>query len=653
MGEWPVREPWYASSGPEETAQAALDIARRLYEQHRADQCWHTDVCESFYDGVARSSQGLVGALFSGLQTSDSSSQYNVIASVVDTFTSHVVKNRIKLFALTSAGEYEDRKRAVGINRALEAMLDAAGIYGQEGTLVAKDGCLTGDGVVKVTPDYASHRVLIERCLAEEIYVDDQEARLGRPSQLVHIQRIDRAVLVERFPDQADAVQRAAPAGYEDMRSPEQGQVADQVLVYEVWHLPSSRVDATLPASWGIADADGTVADPGHDGRHVLFLAAPVSSGTGSAISLLDEPWPLGYFPFAWFRPKTRPRGFRGRGFVEVLRHVQLQINKMLRRVDGIMQLHSIMTVYVNRNANLNIAKVKSNDWSRILEGDGPGQSAIQHISPQAVSGDYIQQIERLIQWGFQQVGLSELSVAAQKPAGIEAGVALRTLLDTESIRHTDVFRAWEAFHLDLGRAVTDAFRLLAWNDPDFEIVWAGDKDLERIKWRDVDLDESKWRLRIWPTNLLPETPTAKLEKALELYKEGAFTREDMLSALQFPDVEAILGDKSAAQRNVERKLDGIVEDGYRAEYAPHGLLDLALAIRLGLQRFNALEADGASVQTLEDVQRWVEDCISEQKKITPAATAPGAQAAPAPLPNSAGPLPPASPPGGGGPPLQ
>lgn len=638
------REPWYSLSDRDECAQECLATARRLYEQHRADQCWHTDVCEAFYDGVARSSHGLVGALFSGLQTSDAASQYNVIASVVDTFTSHVVKNRIKLFALTSRGEYEDRKRAEGISRALEAMLDAAGIYGQEGTQVAKDGCLTGDGVCKVTPDYANHRVLIERCLAEELYVDDQEARLGRPTQLVHVQRIDRAVLRERFPDHAEAIDRAIPAGYEDLRTPQQGQVADQVLVYEAWHLPSTRVDASDQASWGLGEAR-----PAHDGRHVIFLAATEAE---TSIPILDEPWPLAYFPFAWFRPKTRPRGFRGRGFVEVLRHVQLQINKMLRRVDGIMQLHSIMTLYVNRNAGINIARLKGNDWSRIVEGDGPGQSAIQHIAPQAVSGDYIQQIERLIQWGFQQVGLSELSVTAQKPAGIEAGVALRTLLDTESIRHTDVFRAWESFHLELGRAVVDAFRLLAWHDPDFEVMWAGDRDLERIKWRDVDLDESKWRLRIWPTNLLPETPSAKLEKALELYKEGAFTREDMLSALQFPDVEAILGDKSAAQRNVERKLDGLVDRGYLAEYAPHGLLDLALAIRLGLQRFNSLEADGAPVETLEAVQRWVEDAIAEQTKVTPSAAQ--GQAAPAPLPNTAGPLapPPPAPPVPGAPPL-
>jgi hypothetical protein len=636
-------KPWFDPElDQEDAALCAYTTANKMVQRHGENQSFHTQACSAFYDGISRGTNTSIGS-FLGLASAEAASQYNVIASVVDTFTSHIVKNRVKLFALTSAGRHDERQRAEGISRALEAVIDAAGLYGAEGTQVAKDGCLTGDGVVKVTPDYENHTVKVERCLADEFFVDDSEARLGHPAQLLHVQRIDRALLRSMYPKCVELIDRAPPAKYDEILydSPASGSVADKVLVYEMWHLPSGYVDANKKSEWGLVEGE----KPTHDGRHVIFLAAPEDSSAHGA-SLRDEPWPLQRFPVPWFRPKTRTVGFRGRGFVEILRHVQLQINKMLRRVDGIMQLHSIMTLYLNRQANINPAKLRNNDWARMIEGDGPAVNALTHISPQAVSGDYIQQIERLIQWAFQQVGLSELSVAASKPEGIEAGVALRTLLDTESIRHTDVFRAWEDFFQQLGGAIVDCLRLLAWHDPDFKLIWSGDKDLAEIRWREVDLEDSKWRLRIWPTNLLPQTPSARLEKALELFEKGAITQTDMLSLLEFPDIEAMLGDRGAALRNIERKLDRLVRDGYdnNPELAPHGLMDLALAIRQGLARFNALEADGAELDRLDDVRRWVEDCIAEQKKIAPAPPAGPA----APLPNTAG-APPMLPPQPGG----
>ena len=627
---------YWSETDRDEAARKAIQVCQELVQRHAADQAFHTRACLAFYDATARPNTLL--NRFRG--TFDGASQYNVIQSITDTFTSHIIRNRVRLMFLTERGNRTERERARGMTQACEAAFDEAGIYGEEGTQVCRDGCRDGTGVVKVTPDYENSRLLVERCLRDEIFVDERDARLGKPRQLVHRQRIDRAVLIDRFPEHAEALREANAVeleteNAEDILSTvtEGASVAEQIEVFEIWHLPSGRVDARDPESWGIRPkgAKGRKSQPKHDGRHMILVAATTELEV--PLVLRDEPYPLARFPFAFFRVKPRAIGFDGRGFVETLRHVQVQINKMLRRVDGIMQLHSILTLYVNRSANINWQQLASNDWSRIIQGDGPAHSAIQHIAPQSVPGDYIQQIERLISWSFQMVGLSELSVHAERPKSMQSGAAVRTLLDTENIRHTDVFRAWETFHQDLGRVVVDHFRLLAWHDPNFSVMWGSSKDLREIKWKDTDLEDSKWKMRIWPTNLLPSTPSAKLEKVLEMYREQAITREQLALLLDYPDMDAIASQLTAGLRNIERRLEHAVQgDKPFEEYMPHGYLPLGLAHTTALQELNELEADEAEPEVINRVTEWLEAVEKLMRDAQPA-NAGGAPAAPGPPP--------------------
>lgn len=639
-----ARDPWWSESSAEDRATAAANEATRLRDQYHSHQQWHAAACLRFYDCSARSS--LLSLAVPVL--TEGASSYNVIQAVVDTFTSHVVKERIRPMFLTRRGSWKERRDAKAMGLAVESVLSESGLYGDEGTLVARDGCTVGTGVVKWVPDYANHRLLLERCLREELLIDPRDARLGHPRQMCHLQRIDRGVLAARFPDLEDEIDTAPSAPHdatEDGGAIGQPIVADQVEVAELWHLPSGYVDAAKDEAWGKKAK--------HDGRHVIVITG---SGDGTAPTvLLDEPWPLECFPFAFFRPKRRSTGFDGRGFVEALKDAQLQINRMLRRVDGIMNLHSTLKVYINRQANIR-SGTYTNDWSEIIEGDGPAEQAIRHIAPQSVSGDYIAQIERLISWCYQVVGLSELSVAAEKPKGIESGVGLRTLLDTESIRHTDVFRAWESFFLELSKGVVEGLRLLARNDPDFTLVWGDDRELREVKWSMVDLENARWRLRTWPINLLPSTPSAKMERVLELYKEQAISREQMLSLLDYPDLEAMAGDATAAERNIERMLIALEDDEDPTTYTPHGFLLLDLAESMGAERYNALEADGADPDVLVRLQRWLDGVREVKARIAPPPQTTGPAGAPPGAPPQPGaPVPPGlSLPAGpvGGPPM-
>lgn len=518
---------------------------------------------------------------------------YNVVQSIIDTLASRVLKNRVRVMFLTEGGDAEQQRKAQGMSRAVEAEFDRVGLYGGLASSWFYDGAIFGDGLLKISPDYANKRVLCERAWPWDLYVGDRDGHRGAPRQMCHVTTVDRAVLAEMFADDSeasDAIERAQAAPFEatGMQSfSEPTEIADQVVVSEIWHLPSGRVDRKDPRAWGESAADGRSVKASHDGRRMLMV--------DGRVALIDEPWPFEYFPIPRFQYQARTIGYYGRGIAERQLGVQLALNRMLRRVDGIMNLHARPLVYVDRRAKVNIAKI-NNAWANIIEGNGQG--AIQYITPQSVPAEYIAQIERLKNWAYMDEGISELTVTAERPAGIEAAVALQQLEDQQSIRLTTLYQHWDQAHLDAARCFVDAIRLLAKKDPDYSVIWGGAKDLKTIKWGDIDLDDERWHLRRWPTNLLPQTPAAKKSAVIELKNEGFITMEQAKAELDFPDIEANTADALAARRNIERKIDAIVIEG-RTDVIPHGYMDLALAETMTIARINQLEADG-----LEDDER-------------------------------------------------
>src|SRR5690606_5385918 len=278
----------------------------------------------TLYHGHARHSLGGDAALFADDVEPPG---YNLIQAAVDTKTAHVVRNKVRPMFVTERGDSKLRKKALGMQRAVEAVFQQTGVYGETGVSVCRDGNLFDAGGMKFFVDAANSCVRGERVFAHDVLVDPDEAKLGNPRQMWHAQVIDRRVLMRRFADNAQAVEaiRAAPpASYdqvsrEDLRG--QMEIADMVLVLEYWRLPAGNVKTTERRAFG-RDEDGNLApdiDPGHDGKHMICLQND---------ALLDEPWPFDYFPFAWYKPMKNAVGYWSRGIPETLAGTQLQINK-------------------------------------------------------------------------------------------------------------------------------------------------------------------------------------------------------------------------------------------------------------------------------------------------------------------------------------
>jgi hypothetical protein len=213
-------------------------------------------------------------------------------------------------------------------------------------------------------------------------------------------------------------------------------------------------------------------------------------------------------------------------------------------------------------------------------------------------------------------------------------------LADTETIRHTVDFRAWEQFHIDAAVMVVDALRLLAENDKDYELFFADSKQLRRIKWADVNLEDEKFHLTVWPTNLLPQTPAAKLSTAMEMYNAQLWNKDQTLLVLDYPDTEAVTGDLTAALENIERMIDD-AKSGKNPIPTPY--MNLALMLTTVVNAINRAEADREpeeQVQPLRDLWEATNALVKRMEAEAMAAQAAAQQAGAVP-PMGAPPAPP------------
>jgi hypothetical protein len=580
-------------------AKAVWTSGESLYSEQGETRRSRADASMFLYYGNAR--RGLRGSRFVGseLWFGEDPPFRNIVQSCVDTKTAHVFRNKVRCYFLTSKGDSELKEKAQGMTRAVEAAFTDAGIYGMLGFLVCQDGHLFEAGGVKITPDFANNRVLCDRVFPWECFVPEEEARSGNPRQMFHRQPVDRQSLIAMFPDHEELI-KAAPSVPDDWKFSDvsmSGQTSDLVAVWEAWHLPSCTVDLEERKSFGVNEEgklDSKI-DPEHDGRHIIAIA----NGT-----LLDRPWPFDYFPFAWYRPNPDPVGYWSRSIPESLAGVQLELIKLGRRIQALIHLHAVPRLVAWRGAKIN-KNVITNDYASIIETSSPPGNSLMYLTPQAVPAELFRREGELTEWAAQQVGLSDLSLFAQKPAGVDHAPGMQHLADTESIRHTPAYRSWEDFHLQCGRAHVDAFRQLAEVNKDFSMIWGDSKDLKRIKWTEVDIERSKYHLRVWPTNLLPSTPAAKASRVLDFVNAGVFTPTMALGAMEYPDIEDLTGDTVALEENIERKLESVVKDGFNENNAPHPYMDLALAKALARERINRLEADGEEPAKVDDVRKF------------------------------------------------
>jgi len=452
---------------------------------------------------------------------------FNVVQSCVDTLTSRIGQSKPRPLFLTDNADYKNRNLAKQMNNFIsgEMFQTKAHIKGEE---ILKDASVLGTGCIKVFRSI-DDKVQLERTLLTELFVDSNDAFYGAPRSLYQLKLIDRSVLAEMVPEYRSAVSQAEQA-YPDNSADSQKTLADQVMVVEAWHLPSSKT--------------------AKDGKHVMSCSAGL---------LLEEDYEKDSFPFVFVHYSPRLVGFWAQGLTEQLTGTQLEINKLLVTISQSISLVGVPRIFVEDGSKVVKAHLNNAIGSIVTYR---GTKPQYEVAP-CVPAELYQQLQRLIDYAYQQSGVSALSASAQKPAGLNSGEAIRNYDDLQSDRFATLNKRYDQMYIDLAYKIIDCAIDIAEETGKYDTVYPNKDGTREINLPDIKkLKENPFVLQCFDSSSLPRDPAGRLQKVTEMMQAGLISPEDGQRLLDFPDLDAESKLKFAAKERICKQLDDIVEHG-------------------------------------------------------------------------------------------
>jgi len=498
---------------------------------------------------------------------------HNVIATATDALVAEVTQTKPRPMAITIGGDYTDHVRARKLTEYWDAKFQETNVY-EIGRQAVRDAIISGLGILRAyraRPGSEHDKVLVERIWPGSFVIDDRGAVDVIPRSCYIRRQIDRSYLENLYPDKVEDIQRA--------RHPEEKYWFtstlrdDLVEVIEGWHLPSGP--------------------DGKDGRHTIAVSTTV---------LFDEDYDDDEFPLAFVRPVPPQRGFWGESIVKRAATAQFELNKLLRRVQESMHLHAVPRVFVNRGAGI-VKPHYTNDIGILIEYDG--QPPV-YMTPNSMSADVYAHIDRLENWIYKEMGISQLSASSLKPAGLNSGRALRVYNDTQSRRFINLERSYEQMNCSIAMPITALERDISIENPKHEVVYESRGQKMVIPFREIDLKKGIMRTQVMPTSALPTSPAAKLQDLQEMVAAGTIDQETFLTLADVPDFESIRDTVVAPLELLEKRFDEMLETGKYT--VPEPYMDLVRGMKLCALYIQKAEVKGASDDRLDLLRQWLGD---------------------------------------------
>lgn len=526
---------------------------------------------------------------------------FNLIQSATDTLLSRISQSRPAPVFLTDNSDYKERNLAKKLNNFILGEFYQTKAY-EKASIALRDALVEGTGILKIY-ETQDEKVGLERVLLTEILTDANDSMYGDPRQMYQLKLVDRAVLMEQCPEFKSVIGEAETA-YPDNSSESSRTVSDLVMVVEGWHLPSGKGAS--------------------DGRHTIACTSGV---------ILDEKYEKDKFPFVFIHYAPRLLGFWSQGLAEQLMGTQIEINSLLFTISKSIKLVGVPRVFVEAGSKVDKAMF-SNDVGAIITYRG---TKPQYEVAPCVPAELYAQLQRLIDYGYQQSGVSALQATSQKPAGLNSGEAIRSYDDISTDRFAALSKRYDNLFVDLAYQIIDLAKDIAERTGSYQTVYPNKNGVKEVDLPKASLLKDPFVIQCFNMSSLPRDPAGRMQKITEMIQAGMITIKEGRRLLDYPDLDQIETLANASEERIFQILDEIVEDGKYT--SPDPFMDLQLANDLSVQYYNLY----SSAKLEEPKCQMLRDFFSQVQALKQAATPPpmpqGAQippqATPQPLPQS------------------
>lgn len=521
---------------------------------------------------------------------------FNLVEACVDTLVARITQAEPQPKFLTDGSDYQQRHLAQQLNQFILGELYQTKAY-IKGRQMFRAACVMGPGALKVY-EGDDKKVKVDNVLVTDLYVDDNDSIDSDPQQLYQLKLMARDKLISIFPKK-EGMLEDTPQSYPD-NSPDSGRTSsDQVMVVEGWKLPSGA-DPTAPGYY--------------PGRHVIACVNGV---------ILDEPWKKPKFPFVFMNYTEPFRGFFGIGIGTRLFGTQLTLNRILYTIAKAITLVGVPRVFLEQSSK--VVKAHNNNEIGVIitySGTKPSYEVAPCNAP-----EMYEERDRLIQYGFQQEGISSMQATSQKPAGLNSGEAIRSYDDMNTDRFALTAKKYSEIYKELAYHITDVAMDIAKRDGKYQTVYPNKDGTKEIDLPAMKFLKDPFVIQCFDESSLPRDPAGRKETVTEQVQAGMLTIKEGRRLLRFPDLEQNEKLDNAAEERIFKYLDGIVEHG---KYTPpDSFMDLQLATQLTTQYINLYLA--ANLE--ENKADMLRDFFSQCQALIQAATPPP-QPQPAPTAN-------------------
>lgn len=492
----------------------------------------------------------------------------NVVYSCIDTLTSRITQDEPTPVFLTDAGHYKERKVAKEMNNFIMGEFYRCRVE-ELAPEAFRDSAMLGNGFVKVLEK--DNKVALERTLETELLVDFNDAYYRRPRALIQTKLCDRGLMADQMPEESGKIY-SAQGGTVDNSPQSTDTVSDQFIVSEGWHLPSGKDTK--------------------DGRHVIACTEGI---------LLDEPWIKDYFPFEKLDYNPNTVGWFSQGLAEILFPTQMEIYKMLIIASQCIEMTGVPKIIISELSKV-LETAFNNNVSSIIKVKTMAE-APQFVNAQSNNQEIYDYIKWLIENAYAIAGISALSAAAQKPAGLNSGEAQRVFQDNQSIRFSALQKRYQQFHNGLAYKMIDKAVDIAKREGSYSTVYPS-KDGTR----EVDLpiagEELKdtYVIKCFTESALPKDPAGRQAKLSEMLAANEITNQEFRRLSRLPDLEQSDQLAVALEERILHDLDQIIEKGRKGYSPPDSfILDPAdLATTLTVQTINKYSVTDLEEEKME-----------------------------------------------------
>lgn len=476
----------------------------------------------------------------------------NVVQSCVDTLHSRIIQSKPRPIFLTDNGDYKQRNTAKKLNNFISGEFYQTKAY-EIGEDIFRDSLVEGTGCVKILEK--NKKVALERRFLTELLVDPNDAMYGNPRQLYELQLMDRGVAMDTYPDYKSVISRAEQA-YVETGADSSKTISDQIMIVEGWHLPS-----------------------GPEAKDGLHMVACTSGCLG------EEDWTKEKYPFTFDHYSKRILGFWSQGLPEQLMGTQIEINKLLMTISSAINLVGVPRVFVEDGSHVVKAHLNNQVGSIVTYRGTKPQYEVAPCMPQEVYA----QLERLVQYAYQQSGISALAATSQKPAGLNSGEAIRNYDDLQTDRFAYTAKKYERFYEELAEQIFDKACEIAERDGKYTTIYPSKNGTKVIDLPKINKEKDPYVIQCFDISSLPRDPAGRLQKITEMVQAGMIDIREGRRLLDYPDLEQVETLANASEERILKILDEIVEEG---KYTPpDGFMDLELADKLSVQYYNLYAA--------------------------------------------------------------